>query len=87
MPKSAGLPPLECCRGTSPSQAESLSAAGEAVRVGDRCDQGAGAQRADPRDLLELYAELAAAMPCLDLGFELVDESVQVLEVLGQAGD
>jgi len=35
----------------------------------------------------ELYAELAAAMPRLNLGLELVDESVHVLEVLGQASD
>ena len=41
-------------------------------------------QRADPGDLLQLAAELAAAMPSLDLRFELVDLPVQLLEVLEQ---
>ncbi len=85
MPSSVGLPPLECCRGTSPSQAATCRPLSKLFASPIDGDQRTGGDRADARDLLELPAELAAAMPRLDLGLELVDLPIQLLEVLEQA--
>ncbi|MCY1230807.1 hypothetical protein D9M72_432360 [compost metagenome] len=60
-----------------------LPAVVEAVRIRDGGHQSTGSQRSNTGNLLEPEAELAAAMPGLDLVLELVDQLVQFLEVLG----
>src|SRR5262245_25890114 len=62
-----------------------LPPVGEAPCVSDGGHQCAGAQGSDTRDLLKLLAELTAAMPCLDLRFELADLAIELLEVVQQS--
>ena len=62
-----------------------LPPVGEAPCVSDRRYQCAGAQGSDTGDLLKLLAQLAAAMPSLDLRFELADLAIELLEVVQQS--
>src|SRR5262245_52094788 len=62
-----------------------LPPVGEAPCVSDGGHQCAGAQGSDPGDLLKLLAELTAAMPSLDLRFELADLAIELLEVVQQS--
>ena len=64
-----------------------LPAVVKAARIRDRCDQCARRQWADARDLLELTAELAAAVPGDDLPLELLHLPIQLLEMISQALD
>src|SRR5262249_34851440 len=57
----------------------------EAPCVSDGGHQCAGAQGSDTGDLLKLLAQLAAAMPRLDLRFELPDLAIELLEVVQQS--
>src|SRR5262245_65079963 len=57
----------------------------EAPCVSDGGHQCAGAQGSDPGDLLKLLAQLATAMPSLDLRFELADLAIELLEVVQQS--
>src|SRR5215475_7514397 len=57
----------------------------EAPCVSDGGHQCAGAQGSDTGDLLKLLAELTAAMPRLDLRFELADLAIELLEVVQQS--
>ncbi len=82
MPSSVGLPPLECCRGTRPSQADSCRPLSKLFASAIDATSALAASGPMPGNLLELPAELAAAMPSLDLRLELVDLLVQFLEVL-----
>ena len=86
MPSSFGLPPLESCLGTSPSQADSCRPLSKLFASAIDATS-AGSQGSDPGDLLQLAAEFAAAMPRLDLRLQLVNLPIEFLEMLRQALD
>ena len=86
MPPSRSLPPVECCRGTSPIQD---STGFEATRVCDSGSDGRGPDHAYPGYGFEAAAHIIGTMMCVngaiqspDLQFqhsELIDNSLQRL--------
>lgn len=79
MPSSVDFPPLEHCRGTSPSQADTLSTVIKAVCIGDRGDQRTCRQGTDARNLLKFAAELTTSVPRDDLALKLFDLLIEFL--------
>lgn len=60
---SLSLPPLECCLGTRPTQAEKSRPERNWSRTSDTGDQGGGESRTDAGDLVEPFARLMRAVP------------------------
>ena len=58
---------------------------GEAACIGNRGHQRTRRQRPDAGNLLEPAAELAVAVPRLDLRFELADLAIELLQVVQQS--
>jgi len=89
MPPSRSLPPVECCRGTSPIQAAKISTGFEATRVCDSGSDGRGPDHAYPGYSFEAATHIIGTMMGMngaiqgpDLQFqssELIDNSLQCL--------
>ena len=59
MPSSFCLPPVECSRGTSPTQAANSRPFAKRSAVADRGDECGGCQRSDARDRVQALAGFA----------------------------
>src|ERR1700716_4144345 len=68
---SLSLPPLECCLGTSPIQAEKLRPDRKGPGVSNTCDQSGRQHWADPGDVMKALTRLVGPVPSLDHPIEL----------------
>ncbi len=87
IPKSVGLPPLECCRGTSPSQAANRRPSVKALVFSDRGHKRGGCDRADVRDASHPLAVRILPLACLDMGLEIMGLAIQLLQMGGEPRD
>src|SRR5512132_3442566 len=60
---SLSLPPLECCFGTSPIQAEKFRPDRKALRISDAGDQSGGERGTNAGNLIEPLARLIGSVP------------------------
>src|SRR5262245_44059277 len=63
---SLSRPPLECCFGTNPIQAEKLRPDRKVFGIANTCHQSGGQQRTDDRNAVEALARLIGAVPSHD---------------------
>src|ERR1700676_2536227 len=74
MPPSVFLPPLECCFGTNPIQAEKFRPDRNAFgSAGNGGDQSSGQHRTDAGSFIEPHAHLVGSVPGPDQPVELQD--------------
>src|SRR3977135_3530404 len=75
---SLSLPPLGCCFGTSPIQAEKLRPDRKVLGVSNTRDQSGRQHRTDPGNVMKTLARLVGSVPGHDHSIKLQDLLLEV---------
>src|SRR5437773_2170286 len=86
MPPSRSLPPLECCLGTSPIQAEKLRPDRKGPRVSNTRDQSGRQHRTDAGNVMKALARLVGPVPGHDQPIELQDLLLEAEQLSAERG-
>ena len=85
MPYSFCLPPVECCRGTTPTPSREVAAATKSRAIADGRHGGRRNQRAEARDLPQLPAAGVIITYVLNLVGDRLDIGLDLLPLLPHA--